>query len=165
MGYSDGAKDSPGGGAPRQEMPGRPLPAVLALQLIRGAQQAIVNGERIILAAGDAETIERNLEGLKIAWQQADERMELYESLERTRQEVLLWKGFSERWEAWKRLHREVVSLAVGPAREARKAASELASARTAAALRSSQEILESLIDLCLRKGGAPPENPGGRGA
>lgn len=142
------------GRLPCRETSGALLPAALSLQIMRGAQQEIAVLERVIAFARDAETVKRNVMRLKEEWQRADESKGLCEAIVRTREGGRLWREFAASLERWKRLHEEVVSLAVNTQKEVKTETLDPACAGAAAALNEAQRILDELISFYLKRGG-----------
>ena len=89
------------------------LPSVHALELINEAQTAIKAAERGVLLPGqDAAIFDRQLTRLKEAWERVDKGWKIYEPLPQTKEEEAKWKLFVPTWEAWKKDHEAVISLA-----------------------------------------------------
>ncbi len=88
------------------------LPSVYALGVINEGQTAVQRFERVLVYEMDPAITPRQYSGLEEAWKRVGEGWKIYEPLIQTREEEKLWKEFVPQWEAWKKVHQEVIELA-----------------------------------------------------
>ena len=114
------------------------LPGVLSLEMISQAQAAIRKCEIILLYEVDYEIVNEQYSQLEKGWNQVEKWWNIYERIPRTTEEEKLWKEFVPKWEAWKKIHQEIIEkvkkgdqdiahvLSFGKARDAINQASDL---------------------------------------
>jgi len=85
---------------------------VQSLLTISEAQTAIDSAENALMNRGvDMKTRQEQCERIAGAWQRVDAAWKVYEPLEQTKEEVVLWKEFVPAWNAWKSDHETYVRL------------------------------------------------------
>jgi len=135
-------------GASLREIAEVRMPAVVALEVIRGTQRAIISHERVIVFETNQEVIDRNVRNLQAAWKRIDEGRARYESLPKTPEEAKLWSDFGPRWNDWKRLHEEAVALGRKLDESSKKEAYQMAFGKARDALKPTEDIVNALLVL-----------------
>jgi methyl-accepting chemotaxis protein len=121
------------------------LPGILGLELMSEAQTAIQKYERILVYEHDQEIVKRQYSQLEADWKQAEKGWKIYESLSQTVEEEKLWKEFVPKWEAWKKLHQEVIEFV---RKGDQKSAYTLSYGKARDALRQARKLLDEITDL-----------------
>ncbi len=96
----------------QNEVAGNRLPSVYGLQSMNEAQSAIQGYERTIAYEKDPEILKHQYANLADAWKRAEDGWKIYEPLPQTDEEAVIWKTFVEDWNAWKKVHQQVIALA-----------------------------------------------------
>ena len=85
---------------------------VQSLLTMSEAQTAIDSSENALLCRDiDLDTRKAQYERIAGAWDRIDESWKIYESLEQTPEEKVLWSKFVPAWNGWKKDHEKYVSL------------------------------------------------------
>jgi methyl-accepting chemotaxis protein len=85
---------------------------VWALLTISEAQSAIDGSENALLDRSVDLTLRRkHYERIAGAWKRVEQAWKIYEPLEQTKEEVLVWKEFVPAWNAWKADHQTFMAL------------------------------------------------------
>ena len=91
-------------------------PAIIAFEDIYGAKAAAGRAERSMLIpqiGGNPDQLAYQVGLQKSAWKRADDALSLYGSLPKDAETEQLWQEFLPAWNAWRKLHEEVVSLLI----------------------------------------------------
>lgn len=124
------------------------LPGVWGLEIMNEAQTDIEKCERVMVAEQDPALIQQQEANLEDAWKRVDKGWKIYEPLPHTAEEAKLWKDFVPKWEAWKKLDREIVELVKKGEREQAHA---LSYGKANQALAEAGKMLDQIIDLNLK--------------
>jgi len=87
------------------------LPSIIGLETMSEAQTSIQGAERVLVYERNPELVRRYSSQLEDGWKRAGEGWKIYEPLPQTKEEENMWKEFVPKWEAWKKLHLEVIEL------------------------------------------------------
>ena len=127
------------------------LPSVYGLQVVNEAQTAIQRYERVLVYEKDPEIVKRQFSQLEEAWTRVQRGWKIYEPLPQTQEEEKLWKEFVPKWDAWKKVHQEVVELTKKGDDASRNAAHGIAFGKAQEGFIDTEKRLNELIELNMR--------------
>ena len=127
------------------------LPGVNSLNVISEAQTAIKLAERSMLIpefVKEDKDVEFQIKNMEKAWKRAEQAWKIYEPLEHTKEEAVVWGNFKIAWDAWK----EDINLFFGLATSgSRDAALALSSGKLRESFNKAEKLLGDLIDINMK--------------
>lgn len=87
------------------------LPAVYGLELISKAMAEMRKIELVLIYEMDVETVKNQPERLKKAQDELDKGRKIFEAIDRSSEEEQFWKDFLAKYDAWKQVNQNIVSL------------------------------------------------------